>query len=125
VWLCCALVLGMGLPRSLPPCAAAAAAAASATGGEDRGCCGTDHCCCGDQPVKQDCGCKAPPRQPLPEPQPRQPLAEARVEVQPLPQPVAPRDEALPPPARAAGVEVACVLLPRCTRQEALSVWRL
>jgi hypothetical protein len=126
-WLCCALVLALGLPRSATPCEAGTTATAASPGTDGgSGCCGTAQCCCTDAAAMMDCGCNDPDRGPAPQPPaPRQPLPDARAERQPMPQPPAtPEADRLPPP-RAANDTVAAAPLPHRTRQEALSVWRL
>lgn len=125
VWLLCALLLCAGLPQlQQARCTQEDTAAAGAR--TPQGCCAPDRCCCPKIPAQNDCGCRGPAREPLPEPPaPRQPLQNAPTPVPPPPGPLPPPDASNDRPARAAGDRVACALLPHRTRQEALSVWRL
>lgn len=116
VWLCCALVVLASAPRhGKAACERRAAGAPS--------CCG-EHCHCGDAPGSADaCDCggtRAPAREPVaPAPPVGKLLAPA-----PSWQPLQPVVEPEPRPAPHAEPGLPIGLLPRVSRQKALSVWR-
>lgn len=129
-WLLAALLVGAGVPtRSTARCRAAAPAVAAeflgtaAPAGSADCCAVARHCCCPIAAIERHCGCEQPEPQPAPPaPAQKQPLGDTRHE--PL---VTPRT-AVPAPATRP-VLVTCWqmpsgALPRCSRQEALSVWR-
>lgn len=126
-WLLCALLISAGMPTERGSRCSGAANDRPTVGDAGRvpmPCC-ADHgaCCC---PVATAaCGCEQPEQPPLPAPTPpKQPLG--CDDSQPLRTPtgfapVAPAN-ALPPLREHAAVRTA--ILPRRSRQEALSVWR-
>ncbi|HLQ38840.1 MAG TPA: hypothetical protein VK348_13610 [Planctomycetota bacterium] len=112
VYLLCALLLGSGVvPRTASSC--------SPTGGD----CAPRSCCCSKDAMAA-CPCRKPERQPAPRaPAPKQLQEFAIAEAEPRTDEV----PAVPTPKlRPATTVIVCTgVLPRCTRQEALAVWRL
>lgn len=123
-WLCCLLVLWTGVPlRSHSPCddVAAGTALEVVQAGEARSCCSFDcHCCERDGGV-QACECRS--GDPTPNPAATPPHTEpiALPEAGDVPK----RQEVVPPPRLqpCLATTLPIGLLPRVSRQKALSVW--
>ena len=119
LWVCCALMLLAGAP-AIPPAGCAADGYDDA--GESSGCCAAQ-CCC-ERPVEHadTCPCRDT-RHPAPVPPTSGPRLDAAVPPEPHHQP---RHEHAPraPPVAVVHAGLPIGLLPRISRQKALSVWR-